>query len=387
MKARTDNAVVTARTRRPGYCAWLLVVTMAGWATAASAGGDSSPMPAVRVNDDASGFVLADGRPFIPWGFNYDHDEAGRLIEDYWFTEWPRVEQDFHEMHQLGANAVRVHLQFGRFMRTADEPNQAALDKLGDLLRLAERERFYLDLTGLGCYHKADVPPWYDALSEQDRWGAQACFWQAIAGRCAESPVVFCYDLMNEPIVGGQRKEGEPLPEWLAGAFGDKHFVQRITLDLAGRTQQQVAKAWVDRLVAAIRKHDRRHAITVGVIPWALTFPGAKPLFYSKEVGENLDFASVHFYPETDKIDRALAALAVYDIGKPLVIEEMFFLKCPPEQFEEFLEGSRAVAEGWIGFYWGKTPDELRQGKTIQDALLLRWLDMFQDKAAAFRRP
>jgi hypothetical protein len=36
----------------------------------------------VRVSKDQKGFVLApSGRPFVPWGFNYDHDETGRLLE------------------------------------------------------------------------------------------------------------------------------------------------------------------------------------------------------------------------------------------------------------------------------------------------------------------
>ncbi len=234
----------------------------------------------------------------------------------------------------------------------------------------------YLDLTGLACYHKKDVPPWYDGLSETARWEVQARFWEAVAGRCAESPAIFCYDLMNEPILPGDKKE----TEWLAGELGGKFYVQRIALDLAGRTQQQVAKAWVDRLVAAIRKHDPRHSITVGVIPWALVFPGAKPLFYSKEVSENLDFASVHFYPEKGKIEQALTALAVYSVGKPLVIEEMFPLKCSAEELGTFIDGSRQIATGWIGFYWGKTPEEYRRSNTISDALTLSWLELFQKK-------
>ena len=33
-------------------------------------------MPWVRVADDKQTFVLETcGRPFVPWGFNYDHDE------------------------------------------------------------------------------------------------------------------------------------------------------------------------------------------------------------------------------------------------------------------------------------------------------------------------
>ena len=129
-------------------------------------------MEQVQVAKDKHSFVLADsGRRFTPWGFNYDHDANGRLIEDYWDAEWAKVEKDFADMHKLGANVVRVHLQFGKFMDAADKPNDKQLDRLGDLLKLAERERLYLDLTGLGCYHKKDVPAWYDKLAEKGPLG------------------------------------------------------------------------------------------------------------------------------------------------------------------------------------------------------------------------
>ena len=50
-------------------------------------------MPWVQVAKDKKGFILeSSGRPFVPWGFNYDHDDRGRLIEDYWESEWPTVE-------------------------------------------------------------------------------------------------------------------------------------------------------------------------------------------------------------------------------------------------------------------------------------------------------
>jgi hypothetical protein len=155
----------------------------------------------VQVAKDKKGFVLdPSGRPFVPWGFNYDHDDKGRLIEDYWEDEWPAVEAHFGQMKRLGANVVRVHLQLGKFLDRPDKPNGKALDRLGKLLVLAERLRLYLDLTGLGCYHKKDVPAWYDGLTEKGRWDVQARFWRAVAGRCAAGPAVFCYDLMNEPV-------------------------------------------------------------------------------------------------------------------------------------------------------------------------------------------
>src|SRR6266851_9664108 len=94
-------------------------------------------MPWVQVSKDKKEFVLdPSGRPFVPWGFNYDHDEKGRLIEDYWEDEWPTVEAHFGQMKKLGANVVRIHLQLGKFMDASDKANEKALARLGKLLAL-----------------------------------------------------------------------------------------------------------------------------------------------------------------------------------------------------------------------------------------------------------
>ncbi|MBE0535017.1 MAG: cellulase family glycosylhydrolase, partial [Phycisphaerae bacterium] len=232
--------------------------------------------------------------------------------------------------------------------------------------------------------HKADVPAWYDALDEAGRWDVQAAFWEAAARVCAASPAVFCYDLMNEPILPGADKKET---EWLAGEFGGKYFVQRISLDLAGRSREAVAKAWVERMAAAIRKADGRHLITVGVIPWVFVFGGGRPLFYSDEVGGPLDFASVHFYPEAGEVDKALKALKAYDVGKPLVVEEMFPLKCSVEELEAFVEGSRDFTDGWIGFYWGRTAGEYAADGDLRGAIVGAWLNYFESAAPRMRRP
>jgi hypothetical protein len=342
------------------------------------------PMPWVKVADDRRGFVLEpSGRPFAVRGFNYDHDEQGRLIEDYWTTEWPKVEEDFAEMKTLGANVVRIHLQFGKFMNDATRPNAASLDRLADLLRLAERHRMYLDLTGLGCYHKQDVPAWYDALDETERWDAQAAFWTNIAERCKNSPAVFCYDLMNEPVVpGGKRKPGE----WLGGALAGKHFVQFITLDQAERPRPEIARKWVHRLATAIREVDRRHLVTVGLVDWSLDRPGLTSGFAPEKIADDLDFLCVHLYPEAGKVNAALETLAGFAVGKPVVIEETFPLKCSPQELETFLDGSKEHAAGWIGFYWGQTPAQLRDAKTIGEAITLQWLELFQRKSNEPRR-
>jgi hypothetical protein len=334
-------------------------------------------MPWVAVSKDKKGFVLDPAaQPFVPWGFNYDHDGKGRLIEDYWQAEWPTVESHFAQMKKLGANVVRVHLQLGKFMDGPEKPNGKELDRLGKLLRLAERLGLYLDLTGLGCYHKKDVPAWYDKLSEKERWAVQGRFWQAVASRSAASPAVFCYDLMNEPVVpGGKRKD------WLGPPFGGKHFVQFITLDQADRPRPAIARQWVHHLAAAIREKDKRHLITVGLVDWSLDRPGLTSGFVPEKVVDDLDFVSVHLYPKTGEVDAALKRLAGFAVGKPVLIEETFPLSCSPRELEEFLDGSKKHVAGWLGFYWGKPPEELRRSKTISDALTLGWLELFEKRA------
>jgi hypothetical protein len=346
--------------------------------TAQAFGGQPANLEPVRVAKDGTGFVGATtGKKFIPWGFNYDHDAKGRLIEDYWADEWDTVKTHFAQMKSLGANVVRIHLQFGKFMDAVDKPNAKALDRLIDLLKLAETTGLYLDLTGLGCYHKADVPAWYDALGEKDRWAAQAKFCEAVADRCKESRAVFCYNLMNEPVVpGGKRKPGD----WLGPPLGDKYFVQVISLDQAGRKRPDIARAWVKELVAAIRKHDQEHLVTVGLVDWSLDRSGLTSGFVPQAIVDELDFLSVHLYPQAGKVDDAITTLKGFAVGKPAVIEETFPLRCSAAELDSFIEKSEGVAAGWIGFYWGVPPEQLRKSKAIADAMTLGWLEVFEKR-------
>ena len=359
----------------------LLVLTAL---SGARAQGPGAPPPAgklarIRPSKDRTHFVRegTDERVVL-WGFNYDHDDAGRLLDDYWRDEWATVAEDFREMKALGANVVRIHLQVARFLKDADRPDEDNLARLGKLVRLAEETGLYLDVTGLGCYHKQDVPAWYDKLGESARWDAQARFWRSVAGVCKDSPAIFCYDLMNEPILTGGANPGE----WLAGPpLGGKYFVQRITTDMRGRTDREVARAWVERLTSAIRSVDDRTMITVGVLPWAQVFKGAKPLFYAPEVCGTLDFVSVHLYPRAGKLDDDLAALKVYEVGKPLVVEEIFALSASLDETTTFIERSRDHVDGWISFYWGKTIEEYAKAGDFKGALVGGWLKRFRSLA------
>ena len=381
-------------TRTNRLVPWLLLLG-AGVCDAAGA------MPRIEITADMKGFQFTgSGARFVPWGFNYDHDRSGRLIEDYWHDEWNSVAEDFREMKALGANVVRVHLQFARFMRSPTEPDERNLAQLRRLLALAEETGLYLDLTGLGCYHKKDVPAWYDAMNEAERWDAQAKFWEVIAQTCAGSSAIFFYDLMNEPVspAGRSAKTGD----WLGPAFGGKHFVQRISLDQAGRERWQVAKAWIDRLCAAIRKHDAKHLVSVGMVDWSLDRPGLTSGFVPAKVGDALDFQCVHLYPKEGKLQEAVETLRCFAAaGRPVVIEETFPLGCSMEEFARFIETSKGVAAGWIGFYWGrkleeypapnplprdlspeKLAEEIRKNpEAFGDMLMRGWLEFFKAHA------
>jgi hypothetical protein len=335
----------------------------------------------VTVNKSNSGFVLSStGSAFIPWGFNYSRDERFRLIEDYWNDAgsegWAKVERDFREMRLLGANVVRVNLQFAKFMDAPGKPNPMALARLESLIDLAESMDIYLDITGLGTFRARDVPQWYNNLSERDRWSVQSEFWEAIASVGASHRGVFAYNLMNEPLVSTEhRSTGQwTHPSELEGL----RYVEYINLDPAGRTATDIARAWARQLTDAIHQHDRRHAITLGMI-W---LDGVKPEnmpIAPAAIAPEVDFLAVHMYPATGRIDLALEALAHYRIGKPIVVEETFPLHCTSKEYADFLRRSRAMASGWLAHFWSLTPDDLRGKTDAPSVLMLESLDSFRD--------
>lgn len=350
-----------------GVCIMALLIL---FATAA----ESKQMEWIRVGKDGRSFAFeSSGKPFMPRGFNYDRDSSGRMIEDYWETEWPTVRKDFAEMKALGANVVRIHLQFGRFMLSPDKPNAKALDRLERLVTHAESLGLYLDVTGLACYKKETIPDWYDKLSEKDRWRAQAAFWEAVAKKCADHPGVFCYDIMNEPVVPSGRRE-----DWLGPAFAkDYYYVQFISLDQQDRPRTDISRDWLRAMRSAIRKHDKRHLITVGLLPWKPT-DDPESGFAPRTVAPEVDFLCVHIYPESPKLEESLDILKAFAVGKPVVIEETFPMHCSVDELRDFLRKSESHAEGWIGFYWGKTIEECRKSGEWSDAFMVAWLELFQ---------
>ncbi|WP_197526776.1 cellulase family glycosylhydrolase [Pirellulimonas nuda] len=336
----------------------MLLLTGESWA---------ADIESVRIAPDKKEFVLfPSGSRYTPWGHNYASvDLLKRLAQND-----ARVEREFAEMKAAGATVARIHPEMPRILTAPGKADPQALDQLKRLLQLAENSGIHLQITGLACYKIEDRQAWYDGMDEQDRWKTQAFFWETIAQTCAESPAVFAYDLVNEPVAFGKRAEG-----WYTGRMGGVEFCQRLSLDPGNRTGDDVFREWTKRMVAAIRKHDQTHLITMGMLP----FPGV----YTA-AAEELDFVSPHLYPKSEKVDDEIKLLQKFDWGKPIVIGETFPLSCGADDERAFLLKSRGYAHGWIGHWPDKSPAELAELKragraTIQDAIWLSWVDLFQE--------
>ena len=115
------------------------------------------------------------------------------------------------------------------------------------------------------------------------------------------------------------------------------------------------------------------------MVPWSLDRKGLTSGFVPERIHEPLDFIAMHIYPESGKLDAAIETVKGFDVGKPIVIEETFPLKCSPDELLSFIDQTKPIAAGWISFYWGKPAAELRESKKLSEAITAQWLDKFQE--------
>src|SRR3974377_649517 len=125
--------------RRHALVCLLILGANAGLPVVQEAGGSAlvRPLAWIRPSNDKRHFVYEGTNDrFVAWGFNYDHDHAGRLLEDDVADEGVTVAEDFREMKAFGANTVRIHLQLARFMKAPDQPDEQNLARLARLVGL-----------------------------------------------------------------------------------------------------------------------------------------------------------------------------------------------------------------------------------------------------------
>jgi hypothetical protein len=155
-------------------------------------------------------------------------------------------------------------------------------------------------------------------------------------------------------------------------------YGQFIVLDLAGRDPAAVAQAWVRQMTAAIRQHDRSALITVGMLPFSAAAGQPSIGFDAPGMRDVLDLMGVHVYPDKPPdFPRSMHVLELFDVGKPVVIEEFFPFECKPQDLPAFIEKTRKHASGWIGFYWGQGVAELAKSNEKVDEMTRGWLELF----------
>ena len=346
--------------RRRAVCCCFAMMFL--WAVAGHVRADQQT---IDVSPDKKGFVLArSGERFVPWGNNYALDLMERLAHDP-----ARVERDFAEMKAAGANVARIHPEMPAFFSGPNQIDPGAIERLRSLLAVAQKNGMYLHITGLACYRMKQRMAWYDAEDEVHRWDTQALFWENVAKACAASPSVFCYDLINEPAANGKPSDG-----WYTGRMGEFEFCQRLSLDSA-KSSDEIFRTWTARMVESIRKYDKKHLITLGMLP----FPG-----YYNAAAKQLDFVSPHIYPASKKVPDAIELLKKFDVGKPIEIGETFPLNCGVDDERTFLLESRAIAAGWVGHWPDEDPSSLRELKksgkiTPGQMIWLFWVDLFTE--------
>ena len=330
---------------------------------------DNPPVPPedkslAKISVSGRGFVTAEGNPIRLWGLNYGDSEG--LLEDNWSqpAKWLKIENNIKDIKALGANMVRVAVQYNTMMKSPSEPNQANLQQLRKLALLAQDNGFYFMVSGLGAFRKAEQPSWYDSLDEKSRWATQALYWEAIAGAIGDIPAVFGYELMNEPVVPSGITS-----VWLPGtSLGGYYFAQNITRTPNGREMKEIMSSWIKTLTAGIRKKDSRTMVTVGFLPFAV---------FGQFVNE-LDMNNTHIYPKTGEEESSNTLIQKFLSDKPLIVTETFTLTISPDDWEKWIKRNNIFVAGWVGMHPGKTMQELTPPKTIPEAIYKDFLERFK---------
>ncbi|MET0771409.1 MAG: hypothetical protein ABW081_15980 [Solirubrobacteraceae bacterium] len=307
--------------------------------------GRSAAAPAVQVTGDA---LRVDGTEFRVYGFNYEFDGTHPNLA---YLDVPsrarllRMRADFREAAALGANTLRLYVELRHVMASPTRTRPEGLRALRRTLAEARRAGLMVDLTGNLAWDAGRSPAWYDALPERERWQVQAGFWRAVAAVGARAPSLLFYELTSEPAIGDS-------PSWYAGRLGDQCFVQFVVRKLRGRDPVALARAWTRLLRDAVRSQDRRHPVSIGLLPlrgWA---------FDPANLWDLLDVVTVHKYPleehraETAALIRHFAAQ-----GRPLLLGETFAFD--RVAYEDFLLETSGLLAGTLSFYDGRAPHEV----------------------------
>jgi len=396
---------------------------------------------------DGRTFETEKGRPFVPFGVNYYRPGTGWAPQVWKKFDAAATRTDFARMKERGANCVRVFLSYGSFCMTAGKLDQDGLAKFDEFLAIAEVAGIYVHPTGPD--HWEGVADWakVDRYADAQALEGIESFWKLFAARYRGRPVIFAYDLLNEPEV---KWDTPPMREkwnrWLEkkhgtadklaqawGATNQSLAPGSIPIppkeDCAGcarlldfqHFRENIADEWTRRQVAAIKSADPQALVTVGLIQWSVPSVLAACWHYSGFRPERqawfVDFMEIHFYPlanghyeykDADEEAKNLAYLecAVREVArcnKPVVIAEFGWYgggkltygnHAPATEDQQaqwcrkLVESTAGLAVGWLnwGFYDQPEAGDVSQltGLLTADGRMKAWGREFKKLSERF---
>ena len=204
---------------------------------------------------------------FFPVGVNYLPSGHDCRMWREWDPE--EIERDFRKMARLGINTVRIILLWPDFEPEPGRYDREAIGRLEEIVEIAKRNGIKLlptlvtgDLAGVKW-----VPSWAigKSIYSAEIIERQCGLVRKIVGRFKDEPVIFAWDLSNEPAYWEEPSDSQ----WAAG--------------------------WTRSLAETIRKVDRNHPITVGLDQHNIN---GESRFRIEPVAPYLDFFSIHTYPK-----------------------------------------------------------------------------------------
>jgi Beta-galactosidase len=368
--------------------------------TTTGSGNIATSQSFIRIADDRWTFEEAGaGTPFVPTGCNYYITSSGWPPRMWGRFDRQVMRNDFARMQEIGINAIRVWLQWAAFMPEHHRLSTQALDRLAEVLAQARLCGIRVNLTGPEFWEGS--PAWLtgeitggtDHIVRPAYQEAHAEFWQLFAAHIAQEPVVYAFDLANEPFVPWdgpvlrklwntwvsekgwshrtlKRRWGKFAPEDLRPGNlgpppnrripGSQYLLDYQTF------REETACQWLERSAKGIRQVDHHHLVTAGLhqssCPLEEIIPSRYTGFNPSLLKNCLDYIALHWYPFGNPMT---AAIFPYDLpGRAERSLSMFLANCRycfvgiPVVLEEFSYYGGGSPQFWGGVLPYRTLEE-----------------------------
>ena len=180
------------------------------------------------------------------------------------------IEKDFEIIKKANLNTIRIFIPYEGFGKA--KVNESKLNKLKQVLDLAEKNNLKVVVTLFDFYGNYDVLDW--TLNQRHA--------DVIVSMFKNHNAILAWDVKNEP-----------------------------NLDFDSRGKQNVI-SWLEHMIILIKSIDKNHAVTIG---WSNTNS-------ADILKDKLDFVSFHYYEDKNNFEEEYEKLKKLIPNKPIVLGE-----------------------------------------------------------------